>query len=441
MIAAYLIELRTGKPAYELEDLAAEYGVERCRNGEVEEETSGAHPARLRCPRRLAGQVRARLQERGGEELYDRIELPLTASAPHVDGGRRHQIDAYRMWRDRRPGGRPGRGARDARVRARRRGVQPRLAPQLAQASSSATRAPACAKGKTGYSTDARVLRSIRAISHPIIPRSNEWHELSKLLKHVSRFVADTSSPGRTPPHHLQPAHCRHSTGYRASIEPAGHLDSYFGRSRRIPSAFVAATCRGLVSADATRRSSCACSQRSAPSRSCSRRSPRGEDIHGDCPLKCSAKDQSTADEGASATSRRWSTAGSSTASRRSASPRTSKIPARRRRRYIDTYLARFPMVQDFIQRTIEQAKEDGYVTTLFGQRRPVRRSARPEPPDPLARRTTRRQLGVQGPRPTSSRSQWCRSTIAAGRVVRSRLVLQIATNCSSRRRTRRSRP
>ena len=39
---------------------------------------------------------------------------------------------------------------------------------------------------------------------------------------------------------------------------------------------------------------------------------------------------------------------------------------------YIDTYLARFPYVQDFIARTIEQAKRDGYVTTLFGRRRPV---------------------------------------------------------------------
>ena len=39
---------------------------------------------------------------------------------------------------------------------------------------------------------------------------------------------------------------------------------------------------------------------------------------------------------------------------------------------YIDAYLARFPHVQDFIQRTIEQAARDGYVTTLLGRRRPV---------------------------------------------------------------------
>src|SRR5205814_114529 len=41
---------------------------------------------------------------------------------------------------------------------------------------------------------------------------------------------------------------------------------------------------------------------------------------------------------------------------------------------YIDTYLARFPHVQDFIQRTIEQATNDGYVTTLLGRRRPILR-------------------------------------------------------------------
>src|SRR5262249_37510517 len=32
----------------------------------------------------------------------------------------------------------------------------------------------------------------------------------------------------------------------------------------------------------------------------------------------------------------------------------------------------RFPHVQDFIQRTIEQAREDGYTTSLLGRRRPV---------------------------------------------------------------------
>src|SRR5205085_5981508 len=48
------------------------------------------------------------------------------------------------------------------------------------------------------------------------------------------------------------------------------------------------------------------------------------------------------------------------------------EIPRDEAQTYIDTYLARFPLVQDFIQRTIEQAGRDGYVTTLLGRRRPV---------------------------------------------------------------------
>src|SRR5207245_6198234 len=48
------------------------------------------------------------------------------------------------------------------------------------------------------------------------------------------------------------------------------------------------------------------------------------------------------------------------------------EIPREEAQQYIDAYLARFPLVQDFIQRTIEQAEHDGYVTSLLGRRRPV---------------------------------------------------------------------
>src|SRR5437868_13423475 len=48
------------------------------------------------------------------------------------------------------------------------------------------------------------------------------------------------------------------------------------------------------------------------------------------------------------------------------------EIPREEAQQYIDTYLARFPLVQDFIQRTIEQAGRDGYATSLLGRRRPV---------------------------------------------------------------------
>ena len=48
------------------------------------------------------------------------------------------------------------------------------------------------------------------------------------------------------------------------------------------------------------------------------------------------------------------------------------EIPREEAQAYIDAYLARFPHVQDFIARTIEQATRDGYVTTLLGRRRAI---------------------------------------------------------------------
>ena len=39
---------------------------------------------------------------------------------------------------------------------------------------------------------------------------------------------------------------------------------------------------------------------------------------------------------------------------------------------YIDTYLARFPRVQEFIAATIAAATKSGYVTTLLGRRRAI---------------------------------------------------------------------
>ena len=39
-------------------------------------------------------------------------------------------------------------------------------------------------------------------------------------------------------------------------------------------------------------------------------------------------------------------------------------------KRYIESYFARYPKVREFLDRTIREAKEKGYVTTLFGRRR-----------------------------------------------------------------------
>jgi DNA polymerase-1 len=53
---------------------------------------------------------------------------------------------------------------------------------------------------------------------------------------------------------------------------------------------------------------------------------------------------------------------------------------------YIDRYLGRYPHVGDFIERTVERAKEEGNVKTLFGRRRPI--------PELRSRSWNTRQLG-----------------------------------------------
>ncbi|RPI31916.1 MAG: DNA polymerase I, partial [Actinomycetota bacterium] len=41
-------------------------------------------------------------------------------------------------------------------------------------------------------------------------------------------------------------------------------------------------------------------------------------------------------------------------------------------RDFIEAYFARYPKVREFRDKVIAQATQDGYVTTLFGRRRPV---------------------------------------------------------------------
>ncbi len=47
-------------------------------------------------------------------------------------------------------------------------------------------------------------------------------------------------------------------------------------------------------------------------------------------------------------------------------------IPREEAKEFIDAYLERFPRVAAFMAETIERAKEEGYVTTLWGRRRQI---------------------------------------------------------------------
>src|SRR4051794_37525550 len=177
MLLAYLIE--PGRAAYELDDLAAEYGVEPIPTPATEDETA-ALVRHAEIPRRLAPVMLERVRERGAEDLYRDIELPLTAVlAAMEDNG--VKIDTYRM------------GEITARLADRLEELEAKAyelageefmiasTQQVARILFEKLELTPGRKGKTGYSTDTRVLRTIRH-EHELVGVLEEWREYSKLL-------------------------------------------------------------------------------------------------------------------------------------------------------------------------------------------------------------------------------------------------------------------
>ena len=245
LIAAYLVD--PGRAGYELDDLAREHGLELVPEPLAEEETA-ALVRRAESARRLAPQLRARLREWGSEQLYDEIELPLTAVlADMEDAGIR--IDTYRM------------GEITARLQERVEELEGQAyehageefqigsTQQLARILFEKLELTAGRKGKTGYSTDARVLRAIRD-DHPLVPVVEEWRELTKLLNTYLLPLPELidERDGRL---HTTINQAVASTGRLSTTSP--NLQSIPVRTdlgRRIRSAFVAAEGTRLLSAD-----------------------------------------------------------------------------------------------------------------------------------------------------------------------------------------------
>jgi DNA polymerase-1 len=365
MLAAYLID--PGRPAYELDDLAQEYGLEVIPEPQAEEETA-ALVRRAEAARRLAPVLRERLRERGSEELYDTIELPLAAVlASMEDVG--IKIDTYRM------------GEITARLADRVEELEARAqelageefvlgsTQQVARILFEKLELTPGRKGKTGYSTDTRVLRSIRN-EHEIIPVLEEWREYSKLLNTYLQPLPSLISPddGRLHTHFNQAVA---STGRLSTSNPnlqAIPIRTELGREIR--SAFIAEPGWKLASADYSQVELRILAHVSGEPK-LREAFARGEDIHTTTAAEVLGKDPATLtkDERNIAKMVNFGIIYGISAFGLS---ENLEIPREQAQDYIDAYLARFPYVQDFIARTIEQAKRDGYVTTLFGRRRPV---------------------------------------------------------------------
>jgi DNA polymerase-1 len=365
LLMAYLID--PGRSSYLLDDLAAEYGVELVPEPAADEETAALvrHAAAILG---LDPQLRTRIAERGLDPLYRNVELPLSAVlAAMEDVGVR--IDTYRM------------GEITARLAERVEELEARAqelageefvlgsTQQVAHILFEVLGLTAGRRGKTGYSTDARVLRSIRD-EHEIVGVIEEWREYSKLLNTYLEPLPSLLSPedGRLHTHFNQAVA---STGRLSTSSPnlqAIPIRTELGREIR--SAFVAEPGLRLLSADYSQVELRILAHVSGEPK-LREAFAAGEDIHAATAAEVLAKERSelTKDERNVAKMVNFGIIYGISAFGLS---ENLGIPREEAQTYIDTYLARFPHVQDFIQRTIEQAERDGYATTLFGRRRPV---------------------------------------------------------------------
>jgi DNA polymerase I len=365
LLAAYLID--PGRAAYELDDLAAEYGVELVPTPAADEETT-ALVRRAETPRRLIGPLLERLEERGVTDLYRSIELPLTAVLADMEAAG-VKIDTYRM------------GEITARLADRVEELEAHAyelageefmigsTQQVGRVLFEQLGLTTGRKGKTGYSTDAKVLRSIRD-EHAIVPVIEEWREYSKLL---NTYLGPLPSL-------LSVDDARLHTTFNQTVAATGRLSTSDPNLQSIPirtelgreirSAFVAEEGHRILSADYSQIELRILAHVSGEPK-LREAFARGEDIHtataaevlGIEPAKLTSGQRSIAKMINFGIVYGISAYGLS---------ENLEIPRDEAQRYIDAYLARFPHVQDFIARTIEQAAADGYVTSLLGRRRPV---------------------------------------------------------------------
>ncbi|HET6509232.1 MAG TPA: DNA polymerase I [Baekduia sp.] len=223
-------------------------------------------------------------------------------------------------------------------------------------------------RGKTGFSTDARVLQAIRD-EHPIVPKIERWRELNQLMKtYLDVLPSLTDDEARIHTTFVQAAA---TTGRLASINP--NLQNVPVRTelgREIRGCFEAAPGNVLVSVDYS-QVELRVMAFIADEAVLKEIFVKGEDVHtatasqvfGKPPEELTPMDRSKSkmiNYGIVYGLSDYGLADRLNIAREEA------------KSFIDAYLERFARVHAFMTTTIEEAKERGYVTTLFGRRRQI---------------------------------------------------------------------
>jgi DNA polymerase-1 len=387
MVAAYLID--PARRVYELADLAAAEGLAAARpdGGQLAlEAPEGEAPADPAAEARLAWELarrqRDKLRELELERLMNEVEMPLIEvlaamerTGIRVDAERLEEISSAiagraeelqsEIW---------GLAGHEFTI-----GSPQQLAPVLFEELGLTKKR----RGKTGFSTDARVLAQIRE-EHEIVPKIESWRELTKL-----KNTYLDSLPGL-----IDPETGRIHTTFNQVATTTGRLSSTNPNLQNIPirselgrpvrAAFIAEPGWRLLSADYNQVELRVLAH-VAGEDVLREIFARGEDVH----AATASEVLDVPEDGVGPAERsKAKMVNFGIAYGLSAFGLADRLQIEREEAaaYIDRYFERFPAVKQFIDSTIEQADRDGYVTTLMGRRRRI--------PELRARQRQTRLLG-----------------------------------------------
>ncbi len=223
-------------------------------------------------------------------------------------------------------------------------------------------------RGKTGYSTDARVLQAIRA-EHEIVPKIERWRELSTLAKtYLDVLPHEVDERSRIHTTFLQAGA---QTGRLASTNPnMQNVPIRTPLGREIRGCFEAEEGGVLISADYSQIELRVLAH-VAEEPVLKEIFKRGEDVHTATASQVFGVEPEQIDPGMRSKSKMINYGIVYGLSDFGLADRLN-IPREEAKEFIDAYLERFPRVAAFIAETIERAKEQGFVTTLWGRRRQI---------------------------------------------------------------------
>jgi DNA polymerase I len=233
-------------------------------------------------------------------------------------------------------------------------------------------------RGKTGFSTDARVLSQIRD-EHPIVEKVEQWRELTKLKSTYLDALPELIDPdtGRL---HTTFNQTATATGRLSSTNPnLQNIPIRTEEGRPIRSCFVAPRGHRLLSADYN-QIELRILAHIAGEDALREIFARGEDIHAATAAEVLGSDPKNVSPGERSKAKMVNYGIAYGLSAYGLADRLN-IEQDEAASYIERYFDRFPAVKRYIEETIDFARKNGYVSTLLGRRRPIPelRSGRPQ--------------------------------------------------------------